>query len=250
MSAGESRDSRPNSERHKRTTERATAALGVRKVTPLGSQRPAASRRPVSSERSVGLGPEAVWAASSRRTSEAKEGSLAHLLCQSLRIVAHPGLGRLGEKNALAYPDAKLLNLFAIHLHQRSPLRLVAGEELLRYPPGVDEHIGDHRSCVISERAQVLRERKAHSLPRLGHDVSRVENRSRKVTKRLSHPRAEQCWDGGGEEASWAQDYNVCSFYGRDHTWRSRGALRFHLYPCDRLTNLPDHRLPAGHAPV
>src|SRR5215212_503885 len=132
MAAGESRDSKPNSERHRRTTERATAALGVRKITPLGSQRPAASRRPASSERSVGLGPEAVWAASSRRTSEAKEGSLAHPLCQPLRVVTHPGLGRLGEKDALVYPDAKLLNLFAVHLHQRSSLHLVAGEELLR----------------------------------------------------------------------------------------------------------------------
>ena len=69
---------------------------------------------------------------SSRRTSEANEGSLAHLLGQSVGVVAHPGLGSLGEKVRLAQPHPQPLEPLAVYLDRRRPLGLVAGDEPLR----------------------------------------------------------------------------------------------------------------------
>src|SRR5215207_11096596 len=104
MRAGESLESSPNSERHSRNTERATAALEVWKVTPFSSQIPAASTRPASSGRYVRREPEAVPAASWRRTSEANEGSLAHLLRQAEGVVPDAGADLVREEIRLPQP--------------------------------------------------------------------------------------------------------------------------------------------------
>src|SRR5215212_2382157 len=98
---GESFDSIPNSERHNRTTERATAALGVSRVTPSSSQTPEASIMPASSWRPTAL--VAAAAASWRRTSEANEDSLAHLLSQQAGIVPDTAAALLREQVLLLY---------------------------------------------------------------------------------------------------------------------------------------------------
>ena len=68
-------------------------------MTPEESQLPAASTRPASSERRALEGtaspPGAVLAASWRRTSEANEDSLAHLLGEPGGIVSHAELERV-----------------------------------------------------------------------------------------------------------------------------------------------------------
>ncbi|MGH3106397.1 MAG: hypothetical protein ACRDM3_04280, partial [Rubrobacteraceae bacterium] len=94
----------------------------MRKVTPAASQKPPASSRPASSERSVGLDPEAVPEASSRLTSEANEGSLAHLLGQPVWVVASPGPGVFRKQSGLVQSDAELLDLLSVHLYRGSPL--------------------------------------------------------------------------------------------------------------------------------
>src|SRR5215218_627232 len=104
-SGGERRGLSPNSELHRRTSERATAALVVRTVMPLSSTLPAASTRPASSAVRPAPCGWAVRAASWRRISEANEGKLAYLPGQPIGVVAYPVPGLARYEIRLPDPD-------------------------------------------------------------------------------------------------------------------------------------------------
>ena len=59
---------------------------------------------------------------------EANEGSLAHLLCKPLWVVARPTPRVFAQQNSLAYPHPYLLYLLTINLYRGSPLRRIAGD--------------------------------------------------------------------------------------------------------------------------
>src|SRR5215203_2184598 len=202
---GESFDSIPNSERHNRTTERATAALGVRRVTPSSSQMPEASTRPASSYRPTEL--VAAPAASCRRTSEANEDSLAHLPRQQSGVVPDTTVALGGEQFLLREAQVHLLQAFPIDYDRRGVLDLVTGEGTGRQVSRVDQNVGDDGTDVVLDRPHVVGDREGARLALLGHHVRDVDDRAREVLQGLPHPATQEGGYRAGKEASrTAQD--------------------------------------------
>src|SRR5918998_3201327 len=231
-------------------TALATAALGVRTVTLSASQEPAASTSPASSARAARPGLEAVSAASWRRASEANEGNLAHLLREPRGVVPHPGRGVPGEQVRLPHPEAQRVQGLSVDLDGRGILRRVAGEDLGRQVPRVDEHVGHDGPDVLGNGPDVVRDRVAAGLPRLRHHVRHVDNRAGEARYRFPDPAAEQGGDRARKQAPRAEDQNVGRTY-RLYDPRRRG------YTCrlarDRgylLARLVHHRLPARNGAV
>src|SRR5215210_5979676 len=177
VSGGERRGSSPNSERHSRTSERATAALVVRTVMPPLSTLPAASTRPASSAFRSALRGWAVRAASWRRISEANEGKLAYLPGQPTGVVAYPVPGLARNEIRLPDLDPEGTYLLPIQPHRRRTLGPVTLCDARRQRSGVDEHVGDDRPGVLGDGAKVVRDRETVRLARLRHHVRHVQHR-------------------------------------------------------------------------
>src|ERR671913_207490 len=197
---GESLDSTPNSERHRRMTERATAALGVRSVTPSSSQVPEASIRPASSQRPATL--DAAPAASWRRTSEANEDSLAHLPRQQVGVVPDASATLLREQVPLPDAEAHLAQGFPVDRNRRGILGLVTGEGGGRETPGMDENVGYDGPDMIRNRPHVVGDRKATRFPPLRHHVGDVDDGAVKVCQGLPQAAAEEGWDRARKQAT------------------------------------------------
>src|ERR687886_52606 len=113
-------------------------------VTPEPSSSPDASRRPASSTlRWLPPPGRLVREASCRRSSEAYEGNLAHLLGEPRGVVAQLLVGfSPRDQVRLAQPDPQSFDLLPIQHHRRRAADFVALEQLLRKPARVDEHVG------------------------------------------------------------------------------------------------------------
>src|SRR5215207_288885 len=247
---GERRGSSPNSERHRRTSERATAALAVRTVMPPSSTLPAASTRPASS--AVGPAPRgwAVRAASWRRISEANEGKLAYLPGQPIGVVAYPVPGLARYEIRLPDPDPEGTYLPPIHLHRRRPLDPVTLGDARRQRSGVDENVGDDGPGVFGDGAKVVRDRQTVRLPRLRHHVRHVQHRPAEGAERLAHPAAQERGDGAREQAPGAQDDHVRVLDGLDRPRRRLRSLGLDRDPFYRLPGVARCRLAPRDGPV
>src|SRR5215217_100924 len=245
---GESFDSIPNSERHNRTTERATAALGVRRVMPSSSQMPEASTRPASSYRPTEL--VGAPAASCLRTSEANEDSLAHLPRQQPGVVPDTVAALLREQILLRQAQAHLPQPVPIDHDGRGVLDLVTGESARRQVSRMDENVCDDRPDVFSDRPHVVGDREVARLTLLGHHVRDVDDRAREFLQGLPHPAAEEGRYRAGKKAPRTEQEHVSTFYGLDDPLGSWNSGWLHGDLRDLFSGLVDHGLPTRHGSI
>jgi len=100
----------------------------------------------------------------------------------------------------------------------------------------VDEHVRDGRAGVLRYHLQVIRDREAVRLPRLGHHVRDVHHRPGEGGQSLPHPTAQQCGNGASEEATRAQDHHIRALDRLDNARRGQCFIGF---DGDLLYSLP-----------